>query len=153
MLALGGAMEPLSGRSWPDSPEEALSNLIVLICAVAITAALIGLVGWFLWWWCFTNRPKAYRRRLEKQSAEFRTRWPQEQLAYAPSAELSKEAQRCWALILVLEDSDTATDAPRGSDEPSSDISALHHWVNAVVVALNSATDRERQGAVGRFSE
>lgn len=56
-------------------------------------------------------------------------------------------------LILVLEDSDNATDAPRGSDEPSSDISALHHWVNAVVVALNSATDRERQGAVGRFSE
>jgi hypothetical protein len=149
MLALGGAMEPLSGRSWPDTPEEALLDLIVLVCAVAISTALIALVGWFLRWWCFTNRPNAYRRRLEKRSAEFRARWPREQLSCAPFAELSEEAHRCWALIFILEDMASS----RRSGGISTDTSALHHWVDTVVVALNSAADRERHAAVGRQSE
>ncbi|WP_131721911.1 MULTISPECIES: hypothetical protein [Mycolicibacterium] len=146
-------MEPLSGRSWPDSPEEALANLIALVCAVGIGAGLVGLVGWFLWWWCFTNRPNAYRRRLEKESAEFRARWPQEQLGNAPYVSLSEEAQRCWALIFVLEDLDNSTKHSTDVERISKDISTLHHWVDAVVVALNAAADRESQAAVGRYSE
>ena len=153
MLALGGAIEPLSGRSWPDSPEEALANLIALVCAVAIGAGLVALVGWFLWWWCFTNRPRAYRRQLEKRSAEFRTRWPREQLGCAPYVELSQEAQRCWTLILMLEDLDNSAIYPRGAEGLSSDITALRHWVDVVVVALNSAADRDRQTTVGGYSE
>ncbi|WP_142253992.1 hypothetical protein [Mycobacterium sp. NS-7484] len=151
MLALAVAIEPLSGRSWPDTPEEALANLIALVCAVAIGAGLVGLVGWFLWWWCFTNRPNAYRRRLEKESAEFRTRWPQDQLNFAPYSELSDEAQRCWALIFVLEHSDNSKSYPHGAE--GSKISELRHWIDTVVAALNSAAERERQPATGRYSQ
>lgn len=153
MLALTGAIGPLSGRSWPDSPEEALANLIALVCAVVIGAGLVGLVGCFLWWWCFTNRPNAYRRRLKRGSAEFRTRWPQEQLGHAPYIELSKEAQRSWTLIFMLEDLENSKDQPPGVRPLSPEISALHNWLDAVVAALNSAADREQQAAVGRYSE
>ncbi|WP_139335179.1 hypothetical protein [Mycobacterium sp. GA-1841] len=151
MLAVAVAIGPLSGRSWPDTPEEALANLIALICAVATGAGLVVLVGWFLRWWCFTNRPSAYRRRLEKRSAEFRARWPQEQLGYAPYSELCAEAQRCWALVFVLEDSDNPKEQPPGAD--SSDLPALHHWIDIVIAALNSAAERERQPATGRNSQ
>ncbi|QZH66295.1 hypothetical protein [Mycolicibacterium farcinogenes] len=149
MLALGGAIGPLSGRSWPDSPEAALANLIVLVCAVVISVALIALAGWFLWWWAGTNRPNAYRRRLEKRSAKFRARWPQEQLTYAPFVELSNEAQRCWTLILMREDSEESSDVAGLSN----DVSELRHWVDAVVGALNSAADQDRQAAIGRYFE
>ncbi|MCV7066610.1 hypothetical protein H7H51_14470 [Mycolicibacterium farcinogenes] len=153
MLGLGGAMEPLAGgRSWPDSPGEALAILIGIVCAWAIGAGVVVLVGWFLSWWCFSNRPKALRRRLEKESAEFRERWPLEQLGYAPYVELSKEAQRCWALIFILEESDDSTEYSSGAGASSSDFVALRSWVDVIVMAMNSAADRDQQAAVGRYS-
>ncbi|WKG04251.1 hypothetical protein [Mycolicibacterium sp. HK-90] len=152
MLGLGGAMEPLAGgRSWPDSPEEALAILIVIVCAWAIGAGLVALAGRFLWWWCFTNRPNAYRQRLEKGSAGFRARWPREQLGSAPYVELTQEAQRCWAMILMAEELDNSAECAPDAEGLSMDIAELRHWVELVVLALNSAADRERRVAVGGY--
>ena len=140
MLVLSGGFVPLSGRSWPDTPEEALARVV----AIAILAAVVVPIACWIWWWFNTNRPNASRLRLEKESAEFRARWPGDQLGRAPYGELDAEAQRCWLLILLLEE--RKLDA-NGAVEPSKDIAAVRYWIDSVVAALNTAAARDRQAA------
>ncbi len=110
--ASGGGFVPLSGRSWPDTPQEALARVIFLI----ILAAVVIPAACWVWWWFNTNRPSAYRRGLERESAEFRVRWPDDQLSGAPYRELDKEAQRCWSLLLLLEERQSDMRRNQGSD-------------------------------------
>ena len=140
MLVLSGGFVPLSGRSWPDTPQEALAGLIFL----SILAAVVVPIACWIWWWFNTNRPNACRLRLEKESAEFRARWPADQLGRAPYGELGAEAQRCWLLILLLEERKFEASA---AVEPSKDIAAVRHWIDRVVAALNAAAARGRQNA------
>ncbi|OMC34058.1 hypothetical protein A5740_10455 [Mycobacterium sp. GA-1841] len=141
MLVLGDAFMSLSARSWPDTPGEALARFIAICLLMAII--LPSAAG--LLWWFNTNRPAAYRRRLEQGSAEFRVRWPADQLGYAPYGELDKEAQRCWMILLLLEEGMLVA---RDSEKRAKDIAAVRHWISIVVAALNAAAARDRQAAV-----
>lgn len=143
MLVLTGGFIPLSGRSWPDTPQEALARVIFL---VILAAVVVPAVCW-VWWWFTTSRPMACRRRLEKESAEFRARWPAGQLGRAPYGELDKEAQRCWLLVLLLEERKYDIAGTEGS---SKDIDAVRHWISLVVTALNAAAARDRQDSISR---
>lgn len=145
MLVLGGGFVPLAIRTWPDTPEEALVRAI----GVSTLVGLMILATWWSFRWFNKNRPRAYRRRLEKESAEFRARWPQEQLVLAPYVELDKEAQRCWQLTLLLEGYNL--DSP-GSEETFNDIAAVRHWTATVVEGMNVAAARDQQAAIGRDS-
>lgn len=136
MLALTGGFVPLSIRTWPDTPEEALVRAL----GVAMLFAVIILATWWNLWWFNENRPNAYRRRLEKESAAFRTRWPGERFADAPYLELDQEAQRCWLLVLLLEGSNRSSDH---SELAFKDIAAVRHWMSTVVAAMNAAADRD----------
>lgn len=138
MLLLGGGFVPLSGRSWPDTPQEALARVIFLI----ILAAVVIPAACWVWWWFNTNRPSAYRRGLERESAEFRVRWPDDQLSGAPYRELDKEAQRCWSLLLLLEERQSDVRRNQGLDS----LAALRHRIDTVVAALNAAAARDRSG-------
>ncbi|WP_166907519.1 hypothetical protein [Mycobacterium sp. DL440] len=143
MLVLRGGSIPLSGRSWPDTPQEALARVIFL---VILAAVVVPAVCW-VWWWFNTNRPTACRRRLEKESADFRARWPADQLGRAPYGELDKEAQRCWLLVLLLEERKYDI---TGTEVFSRDIDAVRHWISMVVTALNAAAARDRQDFIAR---
>lgn len=145
MLLLRGGFIPLSGRSWPDTPQEALARVIFLIILAAV---VIPAVSW-VWWWFNTNRPNACRRGLEIESAEFRAKWPADQLGRAPYSELDKEAQRCWLLLLLLEERELVA---RGAEQRAKDIVALRYWINTVVAALNAAAARGRLGTNTRDS-
>ncbi|OBF44337.1 hypothetical protein A5719_07675 [Mycolicibacterium peregrinum] len=140
MLVPTGGFVSLSGRSWPDTPQEALAGVIflALLAAVVVPAAC-----WVLWWFT-TNRPMACRRRLEKESAEFRARWPADQLGRTPYEALDEEAQRCWLLVLLLEERKLDT---YSAEEPTRDVAAVRNWIDRVVVALNEAAARDRQAA------
>ncbi|MCV7387735.1 hypothetical protein [Mycolicibacterium porcinum] len=140
MLVLGGGFVPLSGRSWPDTPQEALARAIFLILLAAV---IIPAVYWVCWWFT-TNRPMACQRQLAKASAEFRARWPAGQLNCAPYDQLDEEAERCWLLILLLEERQLEA---TGGDESSIDVAAVRHWLDSVVAALNAAAARDRQAA------
>ncbi|BBX28317.1 hypothetical protein GCM10009632_08110 [Mycolicibacterium alvei] len=135
----------LSGRSWPDTPQEALAGVIFL----ALLAAVVIPAACWVWWWFTTNRPMACRRRLEKESAEFRARWPADQLGRAPYGALDEEAQRCWLLVLLLEERKLDT---YNAEASAKDVAAVRHWIDRVVVALNEAAARDRQAAsAGEF--
>lgn len=110
MLVLGGGFVPLAIRTWPDTPEEALARAI----GVSTVVGLMILATWCSFRWFNRNRPQAYRRRLDTESAEFRAHWPHAQLVHAPYMELNKEAQRCWRLVLMAGDrlSDNGTGRP-----------------------------------------
>ncbi|MCV7066608.1 hypothetical protein H7H51_14460 [Mycolicibacterium farcinogenes] len=125
MLILGEVCIPLSVRDWPDTPEEALARFIAICLVLAVILAATG----GLWWWFGANRPNAYRRRLEQESAEFRFRWPADRLGSAPYGELDKEAQRCWLMLLLLEEGKLV--APN-SDERSKEIAAVRDRQTAV---------------------
>ncbi|MEX3650238.1 hypothetical protein [Mycolicibacterium porcinum] len=141
MLVLGEMFIPLSVRSWPDTPEEALARFVAIGLVLAVILAATG----GLWWWFYVNRPNAYRRRLEQESAEFRVRWPADRLGSAPYGELDKEAQRCWLVLLLLEEGKlVVADSQRRTKE----IAAVRHWISTVVAALNAAAARDRQAAV-----
>ncbi|WP_066900079.1 hypothetical protein [Mycolicibacterium houstonense] len=141
MLVLGGVFIPLSVRNWPDTPEEALARFV----AICLVTAVVLAVAAGLWWWFNTSRPNAYRRRLEQESAQFRARWPADRLGSAPYGELDKEAQRCWLVLLLLEEGKLV--APN-SEERAKEIAAVRHWIGIVVAALNTAAARDRQAAV-----
>lgn len=141
MLILGGAGIPLGSRSWPDTPEEALARFIAICLVAAVVLAATGV----FWWWFGASRPNAYQRRLGQESAEFRARWPAAQLGRAPYGELDKEAQRCWLVLLLLEEGKLV--APN-YEERAKEIAALRHWIGIVVAAMNAAAARNRQAAV-----
>ncbi|QRY52814.1 hypothetical protein [Mycolicibacterium septicum] len=141
MLDLAGGFAPLSIRTWPDTPEEALVRAI----GVAMLFGVIILATWWNLWWFNENRPNAYRRRLEKESAEFRARWPEERLTCAPYLELDEEAQRCWLLVLLMEG---RNHGPSDSEHASKDIATVRHWITTVVAAMNVAADRDRRAAI-----
>ncbi|MGV0810228.1 hypothetical protein [Mycolicibacterium setense] len=141
MLVPGEIFIPLSVRSWPDTPEEALARFV----AISLLMSVILVAASGLWWWFHTNRPNAYRRRLEQESAEFRARWPADRLGSAPYGELDKEAQRCWLVLLLLEEGKLVVP---NSQERAKEIAAVRHWTGIVVAALNAAAARDRQAAV-----
>ncbi|OBB21561.1 hypothetical protein A5761_30055 [Mycolicibacterium setense] len=141
MLVPGETLIPLSVRSWPDTPEEALARFV----AIGLLMSVILVAASGLWWWFHTNRPNAYRRRLEQESAEFRARWPADRLGSAPYGELDKEAQRCWLVLLLLEEGKLVVP---NSQERAKQIAAVRHWTGIVVAALNAAAARDRQAAV-----
>ncbi|WP_157561244.1 hypothetical protein [Mycobacterium sp. E802] len=145
MLVLGDAFISLSARSWPDTPEEALARFIAICLLLAV---VLPSAGW-LWWWFNMNRPASYRRRLERRSAEFRARWPADQLGRAPYGELDKEAQRCWLILLLLEEGKLIAS---NSEERAREIAAVRHWIALVVAALNTATARDPQAAIAEGS-
>lgn len=140
MLVPGEMFIPLSVRSWPDTPEEALARFV----AIGLLMSVILVAASGLWWWFYTNRPNAYRRRLEQESAEFRARWPADRLGSASYGELDKEAQRCWLMLLLLEEGKLVV--PNGQ-ERAKEIAAVRHWTGKVVAALNAAIVRDRQAA------
>ncbi|WP_029106001.1 hypothetical protein [Mycobacterium sp. URHD0025] len=141
MLVPGEMFIPLSVRSWPDTPEEALARFV----AIGLLMSVILVAASGLWWWFYTNRPNAYWRRLEQESAQFRARWPADRLDSAPYGELDKEAQRCWLMLLLLEEGKLVVP---NSQERAKEIAAVRHWTGAVVAALNAAIVRDRQAAI-----
>jgi hypothetical protein len=117
----------LAARSWPDTTEEYLSSGITVLTLVAFMALSMFSLRQFMIVW-----RNGYITRLTRESQEFRAQWPADRLGHAPFLELEAEVERCWQLVLVLEERAAETGDRSALDQSA----AVRSWIGSLAKAL-----------------
>lgn len=132
------AVEFVARGRLPSTPGEWLGVLAFF--------AVIGTTFVLMQFWAgrrASTQLAAQEARLTTESAQFRSRWPAQQLWQAPYAELEAEAERCWRIIFVLERRQGIARRLQGSDV-GAQIVALRGWITTVVNAMHAVASRAR---------